>query len=179
MTERTTLTLKEEAFARKCVELGSKVDAYKASHDTENMKASTLKVAACQLSKKPRVASRIAELEEQAAAEAKLSRSFVLRGLMDEASSAREGSARVRALELLGKATDGGLFVDRSAVNEVARTDKELRAELREIEAARVAAASPEELERIKAEIAETARLVEARAAELSGNVVRLGRGAQ
>ncbi len=146
MTEVPTdkpLTLKEERFAQKCVELGDKSAAYRDAYDASRMQAKSIHSNAHKLAKKPNVAARIAELENEAAAEAKLSRGMVIKslmaeaGMMDNASKAKEGSARVRSLELLGKATEGGIFTDRTAGEEMKQDISEicgnLRTTLREV----------------------------------------------
>ncbi len=130
MSASSNLTVKEEKFCQKLLELGVQTAAYRAAYDAENMAPDTIKVAACQVSKKPRVAAKIQELEEQAAAEARVTRSFILQGLMTEAESAKEGSACVRALELLCKATDGGIFTDRTLEEGPEQSSAEIKRDL-------------------------------------------------
>ena len=112
------LTPKQEAFARKVLELGDKSAAYRAAYDAGGMQAKSVNIAACKLAKQPNVAARIAELNAEAVTKAELTREDILRGLKHEAGTAKEGSARVRSWELLGKAVDGGIFTDRTASEE-------------------------------------------------------------
>jgi len=112
------LTPKQEAFARQVLELGDKSAAYRAAYDARGMQAKSINIAACKLAKQPNVAARIAELNAEAVAKAELTREGILRGLKHEAGMAKEGSARVRAWELLGKAVEGGIFTDRTASEE-------------------------------------------------------------
>lgn len=109
--ERPTLralTLKEEHFCQALLEHGEKTTAYSIAYDASGMAPPTIKNEACKLSKLPHVAVRIAELEAEAAYVAGLCKTFILRGLMRESmphddGGAKEGAARVRALEILGK----------------------------------------------------------------------------
>ncbi len=112
------LTPKQEAFARKFLELGDKTAAYRAAYDAGRMQAKSVNIAACKLAKQLNVAARIAELNAQAVTKAELTREDILRGLKVEAGTAKEGSARVRSWELLGKAIEGGMFTDRTATEE-------------------------------------------------------------
>jgi len=112
------LTPKQEAFARKFLELGDKTAAYRAAYAAGGMQAKSVNIAAHKLAKQPNVAARIAELNADAVTKAELTREDILRGLKVEAGTAKEGSARVRSWELLGKAIEGGMFTDRTATEE-------------------------------------------------------------
>jgi len=120
------LTPKEQKFARKVLELGDKSAAYRAAYAAGGMQANSINVNASKLAKKPNVAARIAELNAEAVTKAELTREDILRGLKHEAGMAKEGSARVRSWELLGKAVDGGIFTDRTVGKEEDKSPDEV-----------------------------------------------------
>jgi hypothetical protein len=166
MAEHLRLTPKQEAFARMVIELGDKSAAYLATYEAWGMKRRTLHVRACELSKHPAVRARIEELMAEAAAEAKLSRAFIIEGLMRQAATAKEGSARVRAFELLGKTCNGGIFTDHRIDQTDKRPIEELRAEIRSLDRQRIGTATLSELASIREELTEQLALVRQREAE-------------
>jgi len=173
------LTPKEQKFAQKVLELGDKSAAYRAAYDAGGMQAKSIHVNACKLAKKPNVAARIAELENETAAESKLSRGMILEALMAEAglagedTGAKEGGARVRALELMGKAVDGGIFTDRTAGKEESKSHDEVLSSL-----AATLGAMP--LDALEGFLAQVVQAIDARKAQTSGrgNVVPIQQGA-
>ena len=93
---------------------------------------------------------------------------------MAESGKAKEGSARVRALDLLGKATEGGIFTDRAATEEMQQSVEKiwnsLRTTLREL-----AQKSPlPALDELEALLAESFQIIRARQGKAPGrgNVV-------
>lgn len=58
------LTPKQEAFARKYLELGNASEAYRQAYDAENMSPEAIKVEACRLLQNPNVALTVKELQE-------------------------------------------------------------------------------------------------------------------
>jgi phage terminase small subunit len=75
------LTAKQEAFAVACAKGGSASIAYRAAYAAGNMSAAAVHVAACRLSKNPKVALRVAELREPALKSAGLEIEETLRQL--------------------------------------------------------------------------------------------------
>ena len=59
------LTIKQEHFAQKYVELGNASEAYRQAYDADDMNPEAIHVEACRLSASPNVALRIERLEEQ------------------------------------------------------------------------------------------------------------------
>lgn len=127
------LTVKMEKFAVCLAQGMSQADAYRFAYDAENMADKTIWEKASVLASDGKVSERVEALLEEAAAEVRLSRGYVLSGLMKIAGKedAPEG-ARARAYELLGK--EQGMFIDRSHVVTDNRPVSELEAELYEIE---------------------------------------------
>ena len=109
------LTMKQEKFAVSLADGFSQADAYRQSYQTENMQNATTYVEASRLAAHPKVALRLEQLrrekDEDRHMQALRREDFVLDSLMHESINAKSDSARVRALELIGKTI--GLFVDR------------------------------------------------------------------
>jgi phage terminase small subunit len=57
------LTLKQERFAQKYIELGNASEAYRQSYDAENMAMETINSEASRLLANPQIAARVEELE--------------------------------------------------------------------------------------------------------------------
>lgn len=133
----TPLTSKQEAFARAVALEGmTYADAYRAAYDTTTMAAPTVWVKASELAKAGKVRARIealrAGLERQAYDDAGATRRHVVERLMYESLNAPQASARVRALELLGRLDFVGLFRPPRAAEVVDnRTAADIIAELR------------------------------------------------
>lgn len=128
------LTAKQETFARAVVMDGMSLsDAYRASHCADTMASGTLWTKASLLAKSDKVRSRMvalqAEMDRRYYDDAQRTRALVFERLWEEALTARQDGARIRALELLGKSV--GMFRDRQAVEVVgARSAEEISAEL-------------------------------------------------
>ncbi len=69
-------------------------DAYRASYESDRMSAKRVWEEACRLEKHPKVTLRLAEVQSQAAAKAKLSRVWVLERLMRNAAELKEAAAK-------------------------------------------------------------------------------------
>jgi phage terminase small subunit len=131
------LTPKQEKFVREYLVSGNASAAYRAAYNVrKGTKADTVHKAAKALLDNPRIAPRLARMQEKAAEKAVLDKAWVLDRLMKTARialseetvkvrksvkgemvevevSMPDGMTANRALELLGK--DLGLFVDRVA----------------------------------------------------------------
>ncbi len=109
------LTEKQETFALGVTTGLCLSDAYRQAYKSEKMKSPTIYVEASRLAAHPKVALRIQELscqkDEDRHMQALRREDFVLDSLKNESLTATTDSARVRALELLGKTI--GLFDDR------------------------------------------------------------------
>ncbi len=101
------LTEKQETFALSVTTGLSLTDAYRQSYRAEHMKPPTIYVEASRLAAHPKVALRIQELwcqkDEDRHMQALRREDFVLDNLKNESLTAATDSARVRALELMGK----------------------------------------------------------------------------
>ena len=128
------LTPKQEKFLAGLIRGQSQYDAYCAAYNAEGMKRSAIDTEAWRLSGHPEIARRLhahqVSVERAASASALSRRRLVLERLEHEATHAESDSARVRALELLGKTHDVGLFVERIETDNTERTPDELRTEL-------------------------------------------------
>lgn len=114
-----SLTQKQIAFIDAVAKGASAYDAYKQAYDCQNMSEKTIYETGSRLLKNPKVAARLAEIENTAIAASKLSRQWIIEQLIAVAAKAQETGdlkAANRALELLGKVDVMGLFVERSSV---------------------------------------------------------------
>lgn len=128
------LTRKQENFACAIADGADQAAAYRTSYEAARMSAPAIWTEASQLVRHPEVARRIGELK----AEAEQVRQTMLVGreeailaqLEKEALTAKTDSARIRAIELLGRHL--GLFVDRSEVKNLTdRTADDIEADIR------------------------------------------------
>ena len=128
------LTRKQENFACAIADGADQAAAYRASYEAARMSAPAVWTEASQLVRHPEVARRIGELK----AEAEQVRQTMLVGreeailaqLEKEALTAKTDSARIRAIELLGKHL--GLFTDRLETKDVTeRSAYEIEAQIR------------------------------------------------
>ena len=132
--EDDMLTRKQENFACAIADGADQAAAYRASYEAARMSAPAVWTEASQLVRHPEVARRIGELK----AEAEQVRQTMLVGreeailaqLEKEALTAKTDSARIRAIELLGKHL--GLFTDRLETKDVTeRSAYEIEAQIR------------------------------------------------
>ena len=126
------LTAKQEAFAQGVAKGGTLSDAYRSAYDCENMKDSSVWTEASKLMDHPQVVQRVNSLQKAQEDKtlhdhARLKR-LVLEQLHREAMTADSDSARIRALELLGKSI--AMFTDRVEQDESPRSSAEIEREL-------------------------------------------------
>lgn len=127
------LTAKQEHFAISVVEGRTQAAAYREAYDAEGMQDPTVWTEASKLMRHPQVSQRVEELREEAEAARRavlMSREeAILQRLEHEAMTAKTDTARIRALELLGRHI--GMFKDRVEVEQVDRSPEEIEAAIR------------------------------------------------
>jgi hypothetical protein len=126
------LTAKQEAFARRLADGETQADAYRHAYSSEGMAPPAVWSEASRLAANPKVAARISQLKAE---KDQLRRMLVLdheeailAQLQHEALTAKTDSARIKALELLGR--HAGMFSERPAVAPAERTAEEIEAAL-------------------------------------------------
>ncbi|MEM8973963.1 MAG: terminase small subunit [Pseudomonadota bacterium] len=111
------LTEKQERYCREYVKSGNQREAYRASYNAKKMSPEAIDTESWKLMQDPRIAQRISGLQEQITDKVVLSREWIIQTLIDNAKDAREqgdfGPSN-KALELLGKTDEMGLFIDKS-----------------------------------------------------------------
>lgn len=126
------LTAKQEQFARTVTEGATQTDAYRQAYDAAGMQDATVWTEASKLMRHPQVARRVEELKEEAEATRRaglVSREeAILQRLEHEAMTAKTDSARIRALELLGRHV--GMFKDQIEVEHVERSADQIEADI-------------------------------------------------
>lgn len=126
------LTIKQEAFALNVAQGSSQADAYRTAYLPREMKPSTLWAEASRLASHPKVSARIEELKQEAErmrqAAAMDREEAILQRLEHEAMTAKTDTARIRALELLGRHI--GMFRDRIEVEQVERSPEQIEADI-------------------------------------------------
>ena len=131
------LTVKQEAFAQSVAKGNTLAQSYRDSYETSNMKPSSVWTRASKLMDVVKVQSRVDALVAEAQAgevhDAARLRRFVVERLHVEALNAGSDSARVRALELMGKLTEVQAFADHIITEDLTKkTAEELQTELEE-----------------------------------------------
>ena len=128
------LTRKQENFACAIADGADRSSAYRSAYDADQMTPPAVWTEASRLGRNPKVALRVDEL--RAEAEEVRQTLFVgreeaiLAQLEKEALGAKSDSARIRAIELLGKHL--GLFTDRVETKDVSeRSADEIEAQIR------------------------------------------------
>lgn len=107
------LTVKQEKFAQKYIELGNASEAYRQSYDAENMKTEVIHVKACELLKSGNVAVRVLELKDiHAKAHAVTVESLVKELEEARAMALEEKQASPAVSATMGKAKLHGLGVE-------------------------------------------------------------------
>ena len=128
------MTPKQELFALTVAGGADQTAAFCEAYNAEGMKPSTIWSEASRLRRHPKVAARIdqlkAEAELSAAEKREGVREFVLHELTEMACEASTPSARLKALELLGKSV--GLFSDRLEVSAPEKSIEELEASIKQ-----------------------------------------------
>ncbi|HET7086310.1 MAG TPA: hypothetical protein VFI23_16165 [Rhizomicrobium sp.] len=125
---RRPVSPKREKFAQLVAGGATKAEAYRQSFRADGMKPATVWSEASRVAADPLVSRRLAELQGKNSDDMAGIRASVLVRLNALADGAESESARVRALELLGKAS--GLFEEQSADLVASRTVIELRMRL-------------------------------------------------
>lgn len=127
------LTIKQEAFAHCVAQGASQADAYRTAYMPREMKPSTLWAEASRLASHPKVSARIEELKQEAERMRQCAaigrEEAILQRLEHEAMTAKTDTARIRALELLGRHI--GMFRDRVEVEQVDRSPEQIEAAIR------------------------------------------------
>ena len=131
------LTPKQEVFVQELLKRSSASDAYRTAYNAKGMKASAIHCEASKLKRSPKVSQRYKTLlkrkEEYALTSSLSLRHLVLERLREEAlDKGNNESARIRALELLGKTSDVGLFIERIETITKTRTPEEVMSEIEE-----------------------------------------------
>jgi hypothetical protein len=133
--------MKQEQFAKLVADGCSLTDAYKTSFTCQDMKQESIHRRAFDLSRMEKVKARIGQMreekEERSSHDAQWIRSYVLERLVIE-SKGDSPSARMKALELLGKVDVVGLFreVQLNQTEDVTKPEdlkKKLEEKLREV----------------------------------------------
>ena len=126
------LTAKQEAFAQAVSEGKTLADAYRQSYNSENMKEASIYTEASLLMDNPKIAQRVNSIqqakEDRTLHDSARLRRLVLEQLHQEAMNAESDSARIRALELLGKSI--AMFTDKVEQETTERTAGDLEQEL-------------------------------------------------
>ncbi len=135
---RSKPTPKQEAFClNRVIKKLSQRKAYREAYDADKMSDKAVDTEASLLEQTPVVARRMLELERaqegQVLHSAARTRAFVQQRLRHEAEFADQAGARVRALELLGKVTEVGMFTDRIEQVTDESSPEELEARLDEL----------------------------------------------
>ena len=129
------LTGKQERFIAELLKGNSASDAYRTAYNAKGMKDSAIHVEASKLKSNPKIAQRLKQgfkrKEEYAQTSALSLRHLVLEQLQKEAlNPSNNESSRIRALELIGKTSDVGLFVERIETTTKDRTPEEVATEI-------------------------------------------------
>jgi phage terminase small subunit len=126
------LTSKQEAFSQLVANGQQQTDAYRKAYNADGMGAPTIWAEASRLADHPRVAARIEQLRSEKETMWRMlvldREEAILAQLQHEALTAKTDSARIRALELLGR--HAGMFAERVEIASVERTVEELQADI-------------------------------------------------
>lgn len=126
------LTSKQEAFSQLVANGQQQTDAYRKAYNADGMGAPTIWAEASRLADHPKVAARIDQLRSEKEALRRMlvldREEAILAQLQHEALTAKTDSARIRALELLGR--HAGMFAERVEVAHAERTVEELQADI-------------------------------------------------
>lgn len=129
----TQMTQKQSKFAECLAEGKSQSDAYRTAYATASNTEQTVWSEASRLAKHPKVASRVDALRAEKEVVRRtlvLDREeAILAQLEHEAFTAKTDSARIRALELLGR--HAGMFTERVEVERVDRPVAQIEADIR------------------------------------------------
>ncbi len=130
------LTAKQEAFAQGVGSRGETLAvAYRAAYDATNMAPATIHAEACRLMANPLIAARVNALVKarQASAQhdaARIKAHVIERLHAESIDPDNPPAARVRSLELLGKLSGVGAFIERVATEQAEAAPADLAATL-------------------------------------------------
>jgi hypothetical protein len=128
------LTAKQEKFALSIHAGKSQADAYRDAYDAAAMQDATVWAEASKLMRHPKVSTRVDVLKAEAEAVRRVlvldREEAILARLEHEALNAKSDSARIRALELLGKAA--GLFTEKIEIEQVERSAEAIERDIRQ-----------------------------------------------
>lgn len=130
------MTIKQEDFARLVGYEGvSQIDAYRQAYNPKTKSPTALASMAYRLSIHPLVSQAITKYRDQREQDKKIDagtiRELLLNTLISKVKEAKTESNQLRAVELLGKTEDIGLFKERIETTTVKNSD-DLEKELRE-----------------------------------------------
>jgi len=127
------LTAKQEQFAQSILEGKTQADAYRTAYDATAMQDASVWTEASKLMRNPQVAARVETLKAEMEATRRVllldREETILARLEHEALTAKTDSARIRALELLGR--HAGMFAERVEVARVDRSVAEIESDIR------------------------------------------------
>ncbi len=131
------LTPKQEMFIQELLKGNTASESYRKSYNAKGMKASAIHCEASKLKSSTKVSQRYKTLlkrkEEYSINSAISLRQLVLEQLRKEALDTNNNSnSRIRALELLGKSSDVGLFIERIETTTKDRTPEEVMIDIEE-----------------------------------------------
>ena len=131
------LTPKQERFVQELLKGNSASDAYRSAYNAKGMKASAIHTEASVLKSSPKLTRRYKALlrrkEEYTLTSTLSLRHLVLEKLREEAlDKSNTSQSRIRALELLGKTSDVGLFIERIETITKDSTPEEVMSEIEE-----------------------------------------------
>lgn len=111
-----SLTPKQEGFCRLYIETGNASEAYRRSYDAQNMKQEAIWVEACRLLDNPKVALRVAELQQSLVKRHEVTVDSLMLEL-EEARTAAMGATNPQSAAAvaatMGKAKLAGLLIDK------------------------------------------------------------------
>ena len=127
------ITGKQEMFARRLAQGETQSEAYRFAYSAGSMSDATIWSEASRLAQHPQVSARVAELKAQGEGVRRMlmldREENILARLEHEAFTAKTDSARIRALELLGR--HAGMFAERVEVAQVERTAAQIEADVK------------------------------------------------
>ncbi len=131
-SKRSSLTAKQELFALCVAEGHPSADAYRIAYVATGMAAPTVWSEASRLANHPKVSARIDQIKAEKDQVRRIlvldQEESILAQLQHEALTAKSDSARIRALELLGRHV--GMFVERVEVTRPERTLEQIHSEI-------------------------------------------------
>ena len=132
MAKHKALTMQQQAFVNNVIAGKTMKDAYREAYPSDNSTEQTIATCAYKLSRHPRVAKMLEEAwgqtVEALADDLVAARRYVLRELVTHSREDKQEGSRLKALELLGKAS--GVFTQSTTESAPAPTADQLKREL-------------------------------------------------